>query len=269
MKIFIYKSLIIFLLVFLAFHLTFNYAKRSIEREIYNFSSKENIEIIKDEIREKVKNSIEKEDLINNEDALLLRKFLKKLKKKFITKIRFELKKIIIVLPLFNDWKSASKLLTELNINFSNYKFIVEILIINDCSSEKSKNYFKKLANINKIEILSLKRNLGSQRAIYIGLKRIKKKTNSIIVVMDSDGEDDVSKVKNLVQKVQSNDDGIVFAKRTKRQEPFLLRFLNQIRLVLTFMFTGKYMEVGNFCAFDSKHLKSLLRNKNICIAVL
>ena len=177
------------------------------------------------------------------------------------------LKKIIIVLPLFNDWKSASKLLTELNINFSNYKFIVEILIINDCSSEKNKNYFKKLANINKIEILSLKRNLGSQRAIYIGLKRIKKKTNSIIVVMDSDGEDDVSKVKNLVQKVQSNDDGIVFAKRTKRQEPFLLRFLNQIRLVLTFMFTGKYMDVGNFCAFDSKHLKSLLRNKNICIA--
>ena len=31
---------------------------------------------------------------------------------------------------------------------------------------------------------------------------------------MDSDGEDDVSKVKNLVQKVQSNDDGIVFAKK-------------------------------------------------------
>ncbi len=81
MKIFIYKSLIIFLLVFLAFHLTFNYAKRSIEREIYNLSSKENIEIIKDEIREKVKNSIEKEDLINNEDALLLRKFLEKIKK--------------------------------------------------------------------------------------------------------------------------------------------------------------------------------------------
>ena len=26
-------------------------------------------------------------------------------------------------------------------------------------------------------------------------------------------------------------------------------------------------MDVGNFCAFDSKHLKSLLRNKNICIA--
>ena len=80
MNIFIYKSLIIFLLIFLTFHLTFNYALRSVERKIDNIGSKENIEIFKNEIRKQIKDSIKKDELFDKEDAILLKKFLDKVK---------------------------------------------------------------------------------------------------------------------------------------------------------------------------------------------
>ena len=80
MKIFIYKTLFIFLLIFITFHLTFNFAVRTVERKIDVIGSKENIDVYKDEIRKHLRNSINKDQLINKEDAILLRKFLDKIK---------------------------------------------------------------------------------------------------------------------------------------------------------------------------------------------
>tara|TARA_E500000178_G_scaffold191242_1_gene189276 strand:- start:802 stop:1059 length:258 start_codon:yes stop_codon:yes gene_type:complete len=80
MKIFIYKTLFIFLLIFITFHLTFNFAVRTVERKIDVIGSKENIEVYKEEIRKHLRNSINKDQLINKEDAILLRKFLDKIK---------------------------------------------------------------------------------------------------------------------------------------------------------------------------------------------
>mgnify|MGYP001208494429 FL=1 len=80
MRIFIYKTLFIFLLIFITFHLTFNFAIRTVERKIDVIGSKENIEVYKEEIRKYLRNSIKKDQLINKEDAILLRKFLDKIK---------------------------------------------------------------------------------------------------------------------------------------------------------------------------------------------
>lgn len=81
MKIFIYKSLIIFFLVIIGFQLTFTYAQKSIEREIDNLGSKENIDLIKDKIRSQIKDAIKKEDLIKSEDVALINQFLEKIQR--------------------------------------------------------------------------------------------------------------------------------------------------------------------------------------------
>ena len=176
-------------------------------------------------------------------------------------------KKIIIILPVYNDWKSAKKLLEKIDSFFSKEKSYLSVIIINDSSPQKINIKFKKLFNIKKIEILNLNRNLGSQKAIYIGLKKIKNEKNSIIVVMDSDGEDDPSKLKDLIKKANLHEDKIIFAKRTKRTENFILQLLNNIRLILSFLITGKFLNIGNFSAFSSRNLKKLLSNKNLALA--
>jgi len=80
MKIFIYKTLIIFFLIVLGFQLTFNYASKKIERQMDNITSKENIDSFKNVLRLQMKEAIEKEDFIKKEDAELIKTFIDKIK---------------------------------------------------------------------------------------------------------------------------------------------------------------------------------------------
>ena len=178
------------------------------------------------------------------------------------------MKRIIILIPTYNDCKSLRRLLSNINKYFNNEKINLEILIINDCSSEKYYLQDLKLKNIRSIKIIDLKKNVGSQKAIFIGLNKISKlKKRSTIVVMDSDGEDDPAKISKLANRANQNDDAIVFALRKKRLETFFFQLLNKFRLLITFLLTGKYLNFGNFSAFSNKNLKNLIKNKNLSIA--
>lgn len=175
------------------------------------------------------------------------------------------MKNIIILIPLFNDWKSLNILLQRIEKKFKD-KYVIEVLIVNDCSTEKCE--LSKFTKIKKINVLNLKKNVGSQKAIYLGLNHIfKKKNKRIIVVMDADGEDDHSKINTLIDKVEKNFEKIVFAKRTKRLEPFFLKTINQIRLIITYLLTGKYLNIGNFSAFHSNNLNNATMKKNLSLA--
>ena len=78
MKIFFYKSLLVFFLFLLTFHYSYSYVVKSIERKIELNFSKANIEILKVKIKNEMNNAISKDDFISNEDAELINKFLNK-----------------------------------------------------------------------------------------------------------------------------------------------------------------------------------------------
>ena len=80
MKVFFYKTLFIALVVFILFRVLIGSFVNDIETKIENFQSKENIELIKDKARDEMRNAIEKKDYINDEDALLIKKFIEKIK---------------------------------------------------------------------------------------------------------------------------------------------------------------------------------------------
>ena len=82
----------------------------------------------------------------------------------------------LIIIPVFNDWRSLNKLLIEINKN-SNHKNFTQILIIDDKSTIKMLITKQKLKKIKKIEVLRLRENIGSQKAIALGLNYVKKKT--------------------------------------------------------------------------------------------
>ena len=69
-----------FFLVILGFQLTFNYAKKEVERKIDEISSKENIDKIKDSLRNQIKEAIEKDDLIKKDDVILINNFIEKIR---------------------------------------------------------------------------------------------------------------------------------------------------------------------------------------------
>ena len=81
MRIFVYKTLFVFLCLFLLFQLTIGAKIRQLNYEVEKFKSQENIENIKDKIRDELKNAISKENYLTQEDATLINKFINKLKK--------------------------------------------------------------------------------------------------------------------------------------------------------------------------------------------
>ena len=139
--------------------------------------------------------------------------------------------KYIFLLPLYNDWESFSLLLEKISKELSIIKKKAEILIVNDCSNIRPPK-FKKYSNILKIKILNLRENLGSQKAISIGLAYLKNlEEEMIITVLDSDGEDDPNSLETFLSHLDEDATKVVVAERKKRKENIFLRILNIIRL--------------------------------------
>ena len=86
MKIFIYKSLIFFFLLFVFFQVTIGSTIRSYENKLMNNFSKDKILIYKNKIREEISSSLLKEQILSAEDADLLGRFFKKLSTEINTK---------------------------------------------------------------------------------------------------------------------------------------------------------------------------------------
>ena len=81
MKLFIYKSLLVFFLTFLLFQLTIGSVVKNYEKKIDHYLSKYYLENVKSKIRSEVENAIDKDNYLKPEDAELINKFLKKLQK--------------------------------------------------------------------------------------------------------------------------------------------------------------------------------------------
>ena len=86
MKLFFYKSVLVFFLFIIAIHFSFGLIKNELKREINKISSKENVDQIKEKIREEIKDGLDKERYLNQEDARLLNDFLNKIKSELNSK---------------------------------------------------------------------------------------------------------------------------------------------------------------------------------------
>ena len=62
--------------------------------------------------------------------------------------------KIVILIPVFNDFKSASKLIEEIDINISELKATFSIIVVNDASTDEKALETKNLFNIKSLNCL-------------------------------------------------------------------------------------------------------------------
>ncbi len=174
----------------------------------------------------------------------------------------------IFLLPLYNDWQSLQRLLEEINSQIKNLKKKAEIFVIDDNSKSQLKINIKNFNNIKKINIIRLNKNLGSQKAISIGLRYIQSlKKKSIITVLDSDGEDDSSKILEMINCAEKNKNSIVVSCRSKRKEGIFFNLLYSIHKTITYLFSAKLINFGNYSSFDSKNLEKILVNSSTWFA--
>ena len=97
--------------------------------------------------------------------------------------------KIKILIPVYNDWQSVSKLLENINSEVSTLEGIFSVIIVNDASIENRLELLSDLNNLNSVQIINMKRNKGHARCNAAGLKYINDKEEfDYVIPMDGDG---------------------------------------------------------------------------------
>ena len=178
------------------------------------------------------------------------------------------MKNLLFLIPVYNDWKSLNLLLKKIDLELKKKNYNTEILIINDASTIKKKIIIKSLFKIKKILILNIKKNIGSQKCIHLGLKHINQfKKKYIITIIDSDGEDDPKEINKMISLAIKNKDHIITSNRLARTESLIIRLSYKIHLIITFIITGQWISFGNYTCFNSKNIKKIIKNEDGCYA--
>ena len=118
------------------------------------------------------------------------------------------MKKIIILIPVYNDWDSVYHLINNINKEIANLNNSFSILIINDASTQKRPDQKFNSNNIHSIKIINMTNNKGHARCNAAGLKYIfEKEEFDYVIPMDGDGEDRPEEIKTIVEKIDTNSD--------------------------------------------------------------
>jgi hypothetical protein len=173
--------------------------------------------------------------------------------------------RVVVLLPVCDDWASASELIRSLDrrMSLDDPTVCLDVLIVDDGSVESwTEAHFNfPFACVKAICVLRLYRNLGHQRAIAVGLVYIEDKMQGdAVLVMDADGEDTPDGAVQLIRTFSGPAERrrLVFAERTRRLETFKFRLFYRIYRMLHHALTGVPVRVGNFSMMPWDYLSSL-----------
>ena len=171
--------------------------------------------------------------------------------------------KIVILIPVFNDFKSASKLIEEIDINISELKAEFSVIVVNDASTEEKILETKNLNNIKSLKLINMRNNKGHARCIAAGLKHISENEDfDYVIPMDGDGEDRPEEIRNFVEKIKDNPNNTIVGERVKRSESLVFKVCYFFHKIITFTFTGKFIKFGNYTCLTKKTVKKLIDDK-------
>ena len=174
------------------------------------------------------------------------------------------MKKYTILIPIYNDRESLTKLITNINSEIDGINSEISVVIVNDASSQQIIDEYQNTKNINSIEIVNMKGNRGHARCIASGLKYIyEKKEFDYIIPMDGDGEDRPEEIKNFIQLAEQSSDQSIVGERVKRSENLFFKFCYLFHKFLTFAFTGQSIKFGNFTCLSRSTVEKMLKEKS------
>jgi len=171
--------------------------------------------------------------------------------------------KIKILIPVFNDFESVSKLLIDINSTLSNLNADFSVILVNDASTEKNDIDDSNADKINSIKIINMKHNQGHARCIATGLKYIfDNEEFDYIIPMDGDGEDRPQEISKFVEFFKYDDTKPIVGERIKRSEGLVFKISYTIHKLVTFIFTGHSIKFGNYTCLPKSTVEKMINEK-------
>ena len=171
--------------------------------------------------------------------------------------------KIKILIPVYNDFQSVSKLINDINSVISNLNEEFSIIIINDASTEKTEIDVSKLDKISSIKIINMRENRGHARCNATGLKYIfENEEFDYVIPMDGDGEDRPEEISKFIEFLKYDNMKPIVGERIKRSEDFIFKISYNVHKLITFIFTGHSIKFGNYTCLPKLTVQKMINDK-------
>ncbi len=171
--------------------------------------------------------------------------------------------KIKILIPVYNDFQSVSKLISKINFTISNISHEFSIIIVNDNSTENAEIDINNIDKISSIKIIEIKKNQGHARCIATGLKYILDKEQfDYVIPMDGDGEDRPEEIAKFIEFLKYDQIKPIVGERVKRSEGLIFKIFYSIHKLITYIFTGQSIKFGNFTCLPKSTVEKMVSEK-------
>jgi len=171
--------------------------------------------------------------------------------------------KIKILIPVYNDFQSVSKLISKINFTISNISHEFSIIIVNDNSTENAEIDINNIDKISSIKIIEIKKNQGHARCIATGLKYILEKEQfDYVIPMDGDGEDRPEEIAKFIEFLKYDQIKPIVGERVKRSEGLIFKIFYSIHKLITYIFTGQSIKFGNFTCLPKSTVEKMVSEK-------
>jgi glycosyltransferase involved in cell wall biosynthesis len=165
--------------------------------------------------------------------------------------------KLIVVAPVFEDTEASTILFSELAKSCGTDIHIVAV----DDGSVRQPLTLQGMQDANVSgTVIKLKRNVGHQRAIAVGLGYVAEHFSQIdrVVVMDSDGEDLPETIDSLLDDLDTTEVDVVVAQRKSRVETLRFKTFYLVYKWLFNLLTGRKISFGNFMVMTAPAVRRL-----------
>ncbi|NOU66241.1 glycosyltransferase [Paenibacillus sp. LMG 31461] len=132
------------------------------------------------------------------------------------------MKETLMIIPAYNEELNISKVIMEVknDLNF------VDILIVNDCSTDNTLDILK---NTEGIQFISLPVNLGYSGALQTGFKYAVENEYNTVIQFDGDGQHIASEAKKLINLLNQEKADIIIGSRFKERSSYEHSFFRRL----------------------------------------
>ena len=161
--------------------------------------------------------------------------------------------KVSLIVPVFNEEQAISLFYQAVRRELKLDQAEVEIVFINDGSSDRTAEEVKALAQADEqVLLINFSRNFGKEPALFAGLEYA---SGDAVIPMDVDLQDPISVIPRLIDQWQKGADVVLAKRRDRTADSYLKRHSASLfyRVLNRIAYTRIEENVGDFRLMDRK----------------